>query len=68
MKKRNIPFGYQWENGIITAHPAESKIVVEIFASYIAGQSLLQIAEALNKTASSTCPALSDGIKHGLSA
>ena len=49
MKKRNIPFGYQWENGIITAHPAESKIVIEIFAAYIAGRSLLQIAEALNK-------------------
>ncbi len=49
MKKRNIPFGYQWENGVITAHPAESKIVDGIFASYIAGQSLLQIAEALNK-------------------
>lgn len=49
MKKRNVPFGYQWENGIITAHPAESKIVTEIFAAYIAGRSLLQIAEALNK-------------------
>lgn len=49
MKKRNVPFGYQWENGIITAHPAESKIVTEIFAVYIAGRSLLQIAEALNK-------------------
>ncbi len=49
MKKRNIPFGYQWENGIITAHPAESKIVTEIFAFYIAGRSLLQIAESLNK-------------------
>ena len=49
MKKRNIPFGYQWENGIITAHPTESKIVAEIFASYIAGRSLLQIAVGLNK-------------------
>lgn len=49
MKKRNIPFGYQWESGSITAHPAESKIVTEIFASYIAGRSLLQIAESLNK-------------------
>ena len=49
MKKRNIPFGYQWENGTITVHPAESKIVIEIFAAYIAGRSLLQIAEALNK-------------------
>ena len=49
MKKRNIPFGYQWESGSITAHPAESKIVAEIFASYIAGRSLLQIAEALDK-------------------
>ena len=49
MKKRNIPFGYQWENGIITAHPAESKIVTGIFTAYITGQSLLQIAEALNK-------------------
>lgn len=68
MKKRNIPFGYQWENGVITAHPTESKIVIGIFTAYITGQSLLQIAEALNKTASSTCPALSNGIKHGLSA
>lgn len=33
----------------ITAHPVESKIVPEIFASYMAGRSLLQIAEALNK-------------------
>ena len=49
MKKRNIPFGYQWESGSITAHSTESKIVAEIFASYIAGRSLLQIAEALNK-------------------
>ena len=49
MKKRNIPFGYQWESGSITAHPAESKIVAEIFAAYIAGRSLLQIAEALDK-------------------
>ena len=49
MKKRNIPFGYQWENVAITAHPAESKIVIKIFAAYIAGRSLLQIAEVLNK-------------------
>ena len=49
MKKRNVPFGYQWENGIITAHPAESKIVTEIFAAYIDGRSLLLIAEKLNK-------------------
>lgn len=49
MKKRNIPFGYQWENGVITAHPTESKIVIGIFTAYITGQSLLQIAEALNK-------------------
>ena len=49
MKKRNIPFGYQWENGVITAHPTESKIVIGIFTAYITGRSLLQIAEALNK-------------------
>lgn len=50
MKKRNIPFGYQWGSGIITVNPDDGKIVTEIFASYIAGQSLLRIAEQLNKS------------------
>ena len=58
MKKRNIPFGYQWENGAITAHPAESKIVIEIFAAYITGQSLLQITEALNKNSIEYLPGI----------
>lgn len=49
MKIRNIPFGYQMENGRITLHPAESGTVREIFTAYLDGQSLLQIANSLNE-------------------
>lgn len=49
MKIRNIPFGYQMENGIITLHPAESEAVKNIFTAYLNGQSLLQIANSLNE-------------------
>ena len=35
MKKRNISFGYQFENGKIIRHPAESRIVNNIFEDYI---------------------------------
>lgn len=49
MKTRNIPFGYNRENGKIISHPSESKTVNEIFADYLDGQSLLQIAKSLNE-------------------
>lgn len=49
MKIRNIPFGYQMENGRITLHPAESEAVKNIFTAYLNGQSLLQIANSLNE-------------------
>ena len=49
MKIRNIPFGYQMENGRITLYPAESGTVREIFTAYLDGQSLLQIANSLNE-------------------
>lgn len=49
MKIRNIPFGYQMENGRITLHPAESGTVKAIFTAYLDGQSLLQIANSLNE-------------------
>ena len=48
MKKRNISFGYQFENGKIIRHPAESRIVSNIFEDYLQGGSLLQIAKKLN--------------------
>lgn len=48
MKNRNIPFGYQFTNGVITLHPTESQTVREIFHDYLHGSSLLQIAKKLN--------------------
>lgn len=48
MKNRNIPFGYQYRNGIITLQPSESKTVRTIYADYLQGNSLLQIAKDLN--------------------
>lgn len=46
-KKRNIPFGYKYMNGIITLNNDESKIVIQIFTEYINGSSLLHISNLL---------------------
>ena len=48
MKIRNIPFGYQFDNGKIIRHPVESQIVCSIYENYLQGSSLLQIAKKLN--------------------
>ena len=44
MKKRNIPFGYQYQNGVITTHPQEVAVLKHIFSKYQNGLSLLDIA------------------------
>lgn len=49
MKVRSIPYGYQYVNGSIVLHPQESVIVKEICQSYLAGESLLDIAHSLNE-------------------
>ena len=48
MKKRNIPFGYQYQNGMITTHPQEVTVLNHIFSEYQKGMSLLEIANRLN--------------------
>lgn len=48
MKKRNIPFGYQYQNGVIAIHPQEVAVVKRIFSEYQSGMSLLDIAKGLN--------------------
>lgn len=48
MKKRNIPFGYQYQNGMITTHPQEVAVLNRIFSEYQKGMSLLEIASRLN--------------------
>ncbi len=48
MKNRTLPFGYCRENCIITVHPAESEVLKQIFRAYLAGDSLLKIADYLN--------------------
>lgn len=48
MKKRNIPFGYQYQNGVITTHPQEVAVLKHIFSKYQNGLSLLDIANQLN--------------------
>lgn len=49
MKKRNIPFGYCYENGAACVNKSEAEILIQIFDCYIGGMSLLKIAEKLNK-------------------
>ncbi|MEY8576326.1 recombinase family protein [Oscillospiraceae bacterium 21-37] len=48
MKKRNIPFGYRYQNGVITTHPQEVAVLKRIFSEYQNGLSLLEIANRLN--------------------
>lgn len=48
MKNRNIPFGYQYKDGIIEFHPTESEVLKQIFKYYLDGKSLNKIAEILN--------------------
>lgn len=48
MKKRNIPFGYQYQNGVINIHPQEITALKRIFNEYQSGMSLLDIANRLN--------------------
>lgn len=49
MKIRNLPYGYSYIDGKINLHPQESVMVTEIFQEYLAGKSLLKIANELNK-------------------
>lgn len=49
MKNRRVPYGYSYEKGVITIHPQESTIVLEISRAYLEGKSLLKIGEWLNK-------------------
>ena len=49
MKNRTLPYGYCCVDGIITAHSEESAVVSDICTAYLAGKSLLTIAELLNE-------------------
>lgn len=46
-KQRYLPFGYQMQEGQITIHPKESKLVSNIFISYMNGDTLQSIANQL---------------------
>lgn len=48
MKKRNILFGYQYQDGVVTVHPHEVAVIKRIFSEYQNGMSLLNIANQLN--------------------
>ncbi|WP_337943078.1 recombinase family protein [Ruthenibacterium lactatiformans] len=48
MKIRNIPYGYQYENGRIVLAETDSQIVREICSDYLIGSSMLEISDQLN--------------------
>jgi hypothetical protein len=48
MKNRNIPFGYEMQNGEIVCNVTETDAVKLIFSEYIAGAALSAIAVRLN--------------------
>lgn len=49
MKNRTLPYGYCCVDGKITVHSQESAVISDIFKAYLAGKSLLAIAEYLNE-------------------
>ena len=49
-KQRYLPFGYQIQDGKIVVHPAEGKLVPDIFISYLNGNTLQAIANKLQQT------------------
>ena len=46
-KNRKIPFGYMMQNGEIITNPKEVLAVATIFSSYLSGDSLTEIAQAM---------------------
>ena len=47
--QRKIPFGYLIRDGLIQSHPQEADAVRYIFGQYLAGASLLTIAEDMTR-------------------
>ena len=47
--QRKIPFGYIIEGGVTQPHPQEANAVRYIFGQYLAGASLLAIAEDMTR-------------------
>lgn len=47
MRNRTIPFGYQYQNGVLAVHPQESQTVQAVFAAYLGGEPLSKIAAYL---------------------
>ena len=47
--QRKIPFGYMIRDGLIQSHPQEADAVRYIFGQYLAGASLLTIAEDMTR-------------------
>ncbi len=47
MRNRNIPFGYQYRNGVLAINHAEAQIVQRVFAQYLLGEPLSRIASHL---------------------
>ena len=47
MRNRSIPFGYQYQNGVLAVHPQESQTVRAVFAAYLSGEPLSKIAAHL---------------------
>ena len=47
MRNRTIPFGSQYQNGVLAVHPQESQTVREVFAADLSGEPLSRIAAHL---------------------
>ena len=47
MKNRKIPFGYEMQRGKIKISKYEAEILHRIFAEYISGRNLKELAEML---------------------
>lgn len=50
----NIPYGYEYKNGILKINPEEAKIVKDIYQWYLSGASMGKIVKMLNSAQIST--------------
>ena len=60
LKNRNIPYGYNYDNGELVIDKKESVIVLEIFNAYLAGKSLGQLSNVLMERRVEYSPGITD--------
>ena len=68
MRNRTIPFGYQYQNGVLAVHPQESQTVRAVFAAYLEANPSAKSLPISPPSWWSTSQAIGSGTKPGSNA